>query len=526
MRYRLWIIIACLGSGLWAALAAWAQDPAAPAESAAEASEAAAEPDPSSPPEPGAPQPAPDEQPPAAVELPLEKRPYRVEIAVAFGNHPSLSAAFQTAVLDDIRKLADRTVGQLWELTVTAGNRLRPADRTGLERLTVADLGRAADDAPQQSFFVTVRLAGARYELAVRRWDRMTEHLGMIATADTFDRRDVGASAMRLVEELFRPLLAVDRLSEETGKLHLRLQAGDLAAVAEDAGRLKRQIAPGDMLVPLFRYLDKQGVAQRIQYLPWTYLVVESVNGSEVVCDIVAGIRVPLGTNRRKSVESLAVAIRPGYSSTRFKVLPQIQPARPLAGHYVVVAPKLFARDEPMDDVVRLVTNRSGIVDVPADPARPLIWLYISSGSNVLARVPFVPGVEPEATIEVPDDSLRLQVEGEIAQLKGQLVDIVAKRFTLLSRAKLFAGEKDAVRVQAQLDELNALPDIPDFLQQLNVIRVPAVEAAKQRNDRLAQRRIERLCSETADLIRRYLDPDKARLVREQIEELRIDAGT
>jgi hypothetical protein len=395
-----------------------------------------------------------------------------------------------------------------------------------LERLSAGELRNNAADAPQQSFFVTIRLAGARYELAARRWDRITEQLGPIATGQTFDHRDVGVLALSLVEELFQPLLAVERLAEETGKLHLRLQAGELVAVDEDAGRLKRQIAPGDILAPLFRYLDKQGVAQRIQFLPWTYLVVESIDGSEVVCEVVSGIRAPLGTSRRKNVESLAVAVRPSHASTRLKVLPQIQPARPLVGHYVVVAPKKFAKDEPMDDVLRLVTDRSGTVAVPADPARPLIWLYISSGSNLLARVPFVPGVDREATIEVPDDALRLQVEGEIAQLKGQLVDIVAKRFTLLSRAKLFARQKDAARVQEQLDELDALPGIPDLQQQLNVIRVPAVEAAKQRNDRLSQRRIERLCDETADLIRRYLDPDKSREVREQIDELRIDAGT
>jgi hypothetical protein len=370
-----------------------------------------------------------------------------------------------------------------------------------------------------------VRLAGGRYLLAARRWDRTTEQLGPTATSETMDSRDVGASAMRLVEELFRPVLVVDRLVEETGKLHLRLQGGDLAAVDEEAGPLKRQVAPGDMLAPLFRYLDKDGVVQRVQFLPWTYLVVETVERSEVVCEVISGIRVPLGTSRKKSVESLAVGVRPSFPATRLVVLPQSQPVRPLVGHYVVVAPRRFAKDEPMDDVLRLVTDRGGSVRVPLDPEQPLVWLYVSSGSNLLARVPFVPGVEAAATIEVPDDALRLEVEGEIAQLKGRLVDLVAKRFTLLSRARLFAKQKDATRVQEQLAALEALPGPNDFQQELNGIRVPAIEAARRRNDRLAQRRIERLCSETADLIRRYLDPDKVRQLREEIEELQITAG-
>ncbi|HUG93078.1 MAG TPA: hypothetical protein VML55_19715 [Planctomycetaceae bacterium] len=512
---------ACLAVGLGAALAAWAQDGDAPERMPAaeavppEATEASERPEPTQPAEPLTP-----------VELPLEKRPYRVRIAFAFAAHPSLTADFRRRVLEDVRRLADRTAGQVWELTVEESRTLRPADRRGLERLDAAQLGAApADESPQQSFFIAVRLAGARYELAARRWDRMTAQLGPIAASATFDRRDVGASAVRLVEELFRPVLAVERLDEDSGKLHLRLQAGDLAAVADDAGPLKRQVAPGDVLAPLFRYRDKQGVVQRVQFLPWTYLVVESVERSEVVCEIVAGIRVPLGASRRKSVESLAVAVRPSFAETRLTVLPQVQPARPLVGHYVTVAPKRFEKDEPMDGVLRLVTDRSGVARVPADPERALIWLYISSGSNLLARVPFVPGVEAEATIEVPDDSLRLQVEGEVAQLKGELVDTVAKRFTLLSRARLFARQKDVARVQEQMAALDALPAMAHFQQQLNVIRVPAVEAARRRNDRVALRRIERLCSETADLIRRYLDPDKARQVREEIEELRIDAG-
>ena len=44
----------------------------------------------------------------------------------------------------------------------------------------------------------------------------------------------------------------------------------------------------------------------------------------------------------------------------------------------------------------------------------PTVWLYVYSGKALLARVPYAPGLRPVETVELPDDSIRLRVEGEL----------------------------------------------------------------------------------------------------------------
>ncbi|MBW3541634.1 MAG: hypothetical protein KY476_15300 [Planctomycetes bacterium] len=463
----------------------------------------------------------PAEQAKAVPPPPIEKRPYRVRIAVAFGREASLTTAFRRDMLDELSELIERSVGGMWQTTVEEADEFQPASRSGLERLAEdVHLRRLEQSPADRVFFMTVAAAGPRLDIAARMWNAQTRQLGAVAGEAVYRRELTAVVALGLIERLFRPVLEIDRLDAETGKLHLRLQASRLVASSEEDSILRRQLAVGDVLTPFFRYLDKQQVVQRIQFLPWTYLAVESIDGGRVVCEVVAGFRVPLGASRRRTVESLAVAVRAEYEATELTLLPQVEPARPLVGHYVVVAPKKYGRDEPMTGFTKLLTDREGRVRIPADPERPLVWLYISSGTSLLARVPFVPGIEPETSIQVPDDSIRLAVEGEIAQLKGRLIDAVARQYTILGRAKLYAKKGDGPRVEAILAELDTLPTVLDFRRELTTIRVPAVEACRKRGDRLNQRRIETLCNQTSELVDRYLDPAKPKELREEIEEL------
>jgi hypothetical protein len=71
-----------------------------------------------------------------------------------------------------------------------------------------------------------------------------------------------------------------------------------------------------------------------------------------------------------------------------------------------------------------------------------------------------------------------------------------------------------------ELEKVEGLPGIRQFEQQLTSIRAPAIETAQERNDRAAEARIRRLCGDAAELVRRYLDADKLRLAREEIEDL------
>jgi hypothetical protein len=68
---------------------------------------------------------------------------------------------------------------------------------------------------------------------------------------------------------------------------------------------------------------------------------------------------------------------------------------------------------------------------------------------------------------------------------------------------------------------MDLLPGKNTFVDKLSAIRVPALNAAKARKDRNSQVRIERMCKDVAELIDRYLDADKIRLVKEELDELK-----
>jgi hypothetical protein len=156
-----------------------------------------------------------------------------------------------------------------------------------------------------------------------------------------------------------------------------------------------------------------------------------------------------------------------------------------------------------------------------AAPAGKPVWLNVRSGQALLARVPFVPGVRDEEVLELGDDTLRLDTEASIALLQAELVDTVARRAVLmsLSRSRANAGKWD--EVTELLKELNEMRKAPSFERELNGIRIPAIKAARAARDRTSELRIEKLCAETSELVRNYLDEDKIREMKEEIEEIR-----
>ncbi len=70
------------------------------------------------------------------------------------------------------------------------------------------------------------------------------------------------------------------------------------------------------------------------------------------------------------------------------------------------------------------------------------------------------------------------------------------------------------------LTEADKLPKLPEFESQLTAIRIPAIELAQKKKDRLAEARIKRLTDQAAELIRQYLSEDKLRRVREEVDQL------
>ncbi|MEX1094986.1 MAG: hypothetical protein WED34_02995 [Planctomycetales bacterium] len=462
---------------------------------------------------PAAAQPAESEKPrPPAFAV----RPYRVRVSVAFDRAPALTPEFREGAIERLSGVIERTFGPAWQTEIVEDAALFPASAAGLERLAADSLVPDPDGQPfDKRFVLVVERAGGGLRVSGREWDASTRLLGGARSQECPDRRTLPEAAGRLLAELFQPQLVVEKIDED--RIALALRAGAFALPDSEGIALR----PGEFLVPYLRYFDKENVVRRIQFLPFTYLAVDEVHGARVSATVVSGLRAPLGTGRRRQVELAAIVLRPHLASTRVKLVPRTNPERPLVAHRVALMKKRLVRDEPLAAPVEVLSDRRGEVLIPLDPEYPLRWVYVWSGQALLARFPIVPGATPTATAELPDDSVRLALEGRLEMLEAELVDAVALRAVQLSRMRQLGREgkwKEYDQLSAALEQL---PKQSYFESQLNIVRQNALAAARASNNRVLESRVTRQSARLQGLIGRYLSLDPVRALREEMQELR-----
>ena len=418
---------------------------------------------------------------------------------------------------------------------------IQPANALGLERIRVEDFAPPPpakdEEAPppefDKQFFLTVNLAGSKYLLAGREWDDLTQELSALSEEETLERRTVPERLFRILSELFHPLLQVENADVARKAVTFKLRAGGFVPeeVAQDpaAEHLRVQIRPGTILIAFFRYHNKDGTVREVQFLPWTYLVVDRITRGRVEASLVTGIRTPLGAKTSKRVHSLAVARRVRFPSTTLQLVLRKNPREKLAGHYITATAEKYPdkdketkeKDKKSPELFKLMTDREGRLEIPVDPEHDILWLRVHSGNALLALVPFAPGLVPEIVLDLPDDSIRLAVEGDITQVKARLIDTVARRAALMIRARKYAEQKDWKKVDEEMQKLDELPSIGEFREQIAAIRVPALEAARQQKSLLTQRKVREICETATGLIEKYLSEERINMLKDDIRESR-----
>lgn len=459
------------------------------------------------------------------VDLPveMESQPYRMQILIADGVRDADLAT-------DVRVALAKSIGALWQADIGTLDKLPRHDGEALRRWNIADLReRFSQENVDFWYAVTVHRHGSRREIAVRAWQPQFEWLSPVHEDAFYEPRETAGRIVKLCWGLFRPQVLVEHVEDHSCRV--RIPAGDLQP-ADPAFQL---FQPGDCLIPWLMYYDRNRTLKRKQELPWTYVRLGERHGPLADGTILSGLRSPLGGKTRGRIDKVAVASRPVYPHTRLQIGVQNQAARSLAGYRLELRPKLPERkpetgaedkpSEPQNEgVVELLTDRLGEARLAPDPEQRNVWVYVYSGDLLLARVPFVPGSLPFLRLEVPDDSIRLQVEGDLQSLQSELINLVAERNTLIAAARNASKKGDWERVEILRQQMDGLPSKQSFLEKLAGIRVPAVNAAKARKDRAAQVRIERLCKDVGELVDRYLNADKLKQVQEELDILAKDA--
>ena len=123
--------------------------------------------------------------------------------------------------------------------------------------------------------------------------------------------------------------------------------------------------------------------------------------------------------------------------------------------------------------------------------------------------------------IRLPDDSIRLGVEGELLLFRDRLVDSVAKMAVLKSQADKAIESGDQEKLHELLGALTALPGKKEFDADLNAIRVPAVERAREAKNRSAERAVDKLCRTMSESLATFFETEKHLQDVEEIQKLR-----
>lgn len=477
------------------------------------------------------------------VAVPLELQPYRVRVDVSFAARPEFPTDFRLAVLSDLRDGLDRSAGALWQFVVAEDQNLRPAGVEPLRRVPAEHVTSQAGDDFDKLFLLSVEPTGGGYLIAGREWDALTRELGPVQTQTFPERREISASLVGLLRALFRPVAVVTQA--RGGPVLLRSRGGALAP-HDDTWQPLRE---GSLFEVYFRSFNKDQVVDRIQPIPWTYLTVGRVELGMGECVVTSGVRASFRPRRR--LETVALEAVRQVPATRLTLETRPPLRRPLGGVEVELQPQadspesgrsvsssddrksfvavlntpvvvLIPRAAVVRTTERLVTDRNGqvILAAPQSPVKP-VWLSVRSGQNLLARVPFVPGLRAEERMELPDDTPRLEVEGQVAQLQSELVDTVARRAVVLAQTKIRAKAREWTTVDELLKQLASMPGAAAFTADLSAVRLNARQAARARKDKAMELRVERLCNETAGLIKEYLEDDKVKALREEVAELK-----
>ncbi|WP_417383240.1 hypothetical protein [Gimesia sp.] len=486
-----------------------------------------------------------------ASNLHISLRPYRTRIEIACDPQTRLDEFERQSLQQQLYQIIERSVGEKWLLkepgtpqadtnTGIFENRWLPlCTSTGLSRLQPEQILERYPQQPfEKLFLITIEPAGIGYRISGREFDYYSQRLSPLSEKTTYEKMFLAETTFNLLRDLFSSVVSIETVE------------GEQVTVSEQASQYLTPdpgvatVQTNSYFLPFFRYLNRDREVKNIQMIPWTYLEIEEVDRKHATCSVTSALRGILGGSRRR-VETLALQVQPRYPETELSLIPrgtstqtyagmkvQLSPLNPQEVRQLQIAAKKESEEtkkplkEPDYVTSEFLTNRSGTIEINVDPQQPLIWLYIRSGKALVANVPYLPGIDSQISIQIPDDRIRLGVEGELAVLNGELIEAVADLSMKMSRIRRWAKSEDWDKVNTGIRELESeLSPRKIFQDKLNVIRVSAVKAAQAQNNRTAQARIASLCRETGDRIERFLNPTSIIDLKTEIQDLKQLSG-
>lgn len=459
--------------------------------------------------------PVPKPKPEIVEELPFKLRPYEVLVTTGFSSGCLVNPQLREELITDIDESIERMYGRVWTQKVEESPWLVPGNKSTLDRISWEGISERYTEMDwHKVFLVTVQNNGSGYLVSCREADLRIHEVTASYSAEVVSYSLLASTITRLLRDAFRPCLLFQRRIDGEGDratMVMQTQAGEILPPDPSA----TQVVEGDVLRPFIRQMERRNprALQRLKVITLSYLKVlkvdDSISRGEVEAFYLTHLNPkisPFG-GKGRSQEHFAVRQRPTAEASRVRLVLQSRPDKPLISHRLALAYQLYYKDEEDGEQTRLVSDRNGEVTIQRRENHPTFWIRVYSGSSLLARVPYAPGLIPFDTIKLPDDSVRLEVEGELQLLADDLIDAIALRGVLLARARKFAGEGNTDEVKSLFNRYDAVPSKNEFLERISNIRVSALDRAGKK--RLGTRRIKSQCDGIQSTINNFFSDEK-----------------
>ena len=368
-----------------------------------------------------------------------ESRPYQVAVWICHRGEPQF-AAVESKLIQDIETNCELMDPSAW--FVTAGTPPPKWRNLLYENFDDAEGFTDLASDPELQFYdkamiVKLEQQGAQTIISVRENDLQTGQWGSIVQHSAGDNRHLGSIVSSGIANAFMPLAKIDRVDEKD-KVHIRARALEACMCVTYTNATDAELKPisyspvfvreDDFFLPIIRKTDRSGDLVSLDPIPFTFLTLDSINGSSLVASIQSSQRAPLSQRKSKRSQKLAIVIRPVQRSSVLHLESQAKPKEtslPLEG-YEVWARKPGDTKEVESEFIGK-TDWQGNVTIP--PAKPgLRLLYIKRGSRALRKLPVIPGFKDRLVSQLPNDDARLFAEGVINGYGNDIINLVVQR--------------------------------------------------------------------------------------------------
>ena len=422
------------------------------------------------------------------------------------------TAELAAAVMPRIKETARNWVGGLWTLDSTTG--VFPdhlfQDNQLPETLTLQEPEIQAffDSGIDKHIYIRITSATKSVRVESRELDMRTWTAFGRGAVEIENIAELPDAAFRVALQCFSPIANIEQVLPS--HVILRIRGGEMIPPRflppESNSAASRQDAmlfgKGDVFVPFLRAWNKSGKIEAIKVIPWTALLVETVQRSRVECSTESGLRNPLGVRRRGRNEYVAILPHLGDKSTKLVVEPRAGTTGPPGNEVTPFLAKygIFERTAENEKGILLgETDSHGEFVVSYTPETRIRSLLVRDGELLVAKLPLIQSWKAVYPIKVPDDETRIAAESVLMGIQEEVIDQITLRMILKARIEKYEAMGNTQGLAKAKSELERLKSREQFLTQLELERRKFSSP-----DPIVQMRLEKMFDTTQKIIHQY----------------------